>query len=80
MSEEGVSEFVKKEETEVFIGFEIENRFFRAEEEFAARLESKLRVGGFNGVEKGEVFLRKGRGCFWRAWGSFLVANVVGEN
>lgn len=80
VAEEGVSEFVEEEEAEVFVGLEVDDSFGRTKEEFAAGFEGELGVGGFEGVEEGEVFVGEWRGGFGWARRSFLVADVVGED
>ena len=59
MSEEGVSEFVKKEEAEIFIRFKITDGFWRAEEKFATRFEGEVGVGGLESVEEGKIGARE---------------------
>ena len=44
MTEKSVSELVEKEKTEIFVRFKVENRFFGAKEEFAARLKGEVRI------------------------------------
>ena len=74
-----MSEFVEEEEAEVFVGLEVRDRFRGAEEEFATRLEGELRVGGFERVEEGEVFVGEGRSwLIGEARGRF--ADVIGED
>ncbi len=44
VSEKGVSEFVEEKEAEVFVGFEVKDGFFGAEEEFATGFEREFGV------------------------------------
>lgn len=47
MTKESMGKFVKKKKAKVFVVFKIENRFFRAEEEFSTRFKGKIREVGF---------------------------------
>ena len=55
MSKKGMSKFMKKEEAEILVRFEIKNRFWRAKEEFATGFKGKVWVGRLEIIEKSKV-------------------------